>query len=271
MPWTGDDQLPRAHTRDELLRDVLRRGRTRRRRGQRLAACGVAVVAVLGAGLAAAASGGPGDRAQVAAGGGDQPSTVVTVTTTTTTPPAPVVPTTEARTTTTVAAITAPTAAPTTVPASTPPSTEPATTVPACWMSTDPACGPLRWEPDPGPNEPLQIDATPTVRTDGRTVDLAVTITDPDYAVQAGCVVVDWGDGATWSPLEGCAIASCLARFGAWPVPPRQEGRAPLAATHAYAAPGSYAITVRSDNTGAACGHPYASRGERTVTVVIPA
>src|SRR5207302_4809101 len=121
--------------------------------------------------------------------------------------------------TTTTAAAAAPTAGDASPPAPAPSTTvqkgvvtpvrqPPATTTTAalqvapartCRDSYDPACGPFRWDPDPGPNQPLTVTVTPQSQQGkvGQAVNFHVVADDPDARIARDCAVIDFGDGQT--------------------------------------------------------------------------
>lgn len=151
-----------------------------------------------------------------------------------------------------------------------PPEVSPSTTG-VCRNSFDPACGPFRWDPDAGPNAPLEADGTATLRQDNRTVDLRAVFADKDAGISTGCISASWGDGASYSNPMGCAMTSCATAYGPWTPPPRKESTYPIDfGGHTYAAPGTYTITLSGISAADTCYNPYASSGEKRLTVVVP-
>lgn len=188
------------------------------------------------------------------------------------TPPGtlPTPPTTVATTTSTTAATTT-----TTRPAATTTSTAPTTTVVACRNSTDPACGPFRFDPQPGADSPMtaQVVAEPASVRAGQEVVFTVTLDDPD-GVSYGSSVFIFGDsGIGETSQDPCT------KFGPWDPPPRD----PASATevqlvrHTYFSPGTYTATFAFEAGPFDCvdsvtgrgDRPYASSATGTVTVVV--
>src|SRR2546421_3551967 len=108
------------------------------------------------------------------------------------TPPAPAPPTSEPKGVV-MAVQTAPTARTTTTTRRPGPAPAPA---PACRNSYDAACGPFRWDPEPGPNAPLTVAVTPPSQQviAGKEVNFHVVADDPDAKIDR-CYAVDFGDG----------------------------------------------------------------------------
>jgi len=174
-----------------------------------------------------------------ARGGGD----------TTTTPP-------------TQATTTAPTTAPTTTTTAAPP---------PCRNSFEPRCGDFTWDPSPGANEPLTINAVPRPANPrpGDIVTFDITVADPDHLLNDNCAEVSFGDGAT---LNAACIPqpTCPAVYGPWTPPSRQPGNFTKSYTHIYQGAGQFVVrfTFRSWSTDRCPGlDPYAS--ERTAQLVL--
>jgi hypothetical protein len=117
-----------------------------------------------------------------------------------------------------------------------------------CVESTDAGCGPLRWVPQPAPNQKLIADVTlrPASVAVGAPVRGVVEWSDPD-APLADLVSVCWGD----SPCAPVPPSPCAGQqaFGRWSPPPRRggEGRFVLR-PHRYETSGRFlvSVTVRS-------------------------
>ena len=138
-----------------------------------------------------------------------------------------------------------------------------------CANSSDPACGPFRWEPDPGPNAPLAVTVTARPRLgDARTFDFVVVYEDPDATIRDDCRMADFGDGGTVSG-SGCAVPACLATYGPWAPPAKEAGYAEATTSHTFPGPGTYTVRF-SAASGGMCGHPYASTGTGSTEVVVP-
>jgi hypothetical protein len=244
---------PTGSERDELLDRVY--GRARQLWWQRRVAPVVAASLVLLGLVTAPVLLRDGGRAPRKVAAIDQPTTTVEDTTTTTT---------------------AEEAAPTTVldaPTSVPRTTVPRTTTSlVCRNSRDPRCGPFRWDPDVGTNEPISVEATfsPSSPKVGDTVTFTVNSVDPDAApiITHGCgTATAFGD----ADRSYCS-ASCLApdRFGPWSPPPRQRGTQTEVLTHVYAAAGTFQAQFDRISIGQCSDNPYASEGgSATVTVTV--
>lgn len=138
-----------------------------------------------------------------------------------------------------------------------------------CANSSDPACGPFRWEPDPGPNAALVVTVTARPRFgDPRTFDFSVVYEDPDATIRDDCRMADFGDGGTVSG-SGCAVPACLATYGPWAPPAREAGYAEATTSHTFPGPGTYTVRF-SAASGGLCGNPYASTGTGSTEVVVP-
>ena len=131
-----------------------------------------------------------------------------------------------------------------------------ATTV-LCRNSFDRACGPFRWDPPPGPNQPLTVDVTftPAVPKAGSSVTFRVKVDDPDgdRLLSRSEGTVDYGDG---SPVTGVSgHLDCVQGAGPWttpvPVPVHEE----LTYHHVYAQPGTYIAKFTFRSLGN-CAYP---------------
>ena len=283
MPWTDDTGPVPNRSEDELLALVRQKadaagGRRRRRAGLTTAA--VLLAGVLGT---VAARSGPGPETELRTVAG-LPSTSTstsgptpTVTTLVTTGEATTTTTTitlGARVTTTgPSSVRSPLPVPTTVTASpaAPPTTAPSSTTSTslvCRNSTDPACGPFRWDPPPGPNQPMTVavSVSPAAPRAGETVSFRVTVDDPDGAdLVGGGGSVDYGDG---TPVPGFSgHVDCVGSYGPWtppgPVPLHKE----FTYQHAYAAPGTYTVTFTFGSFGNCAYGP--SEAVQTATVSV--
>lgn len=140
---------------------------------------------------------------------------------------------------------------------------------PQCTNSSDAACGPFRWEPDPGPDAPLVVSVTATPRAgDPRTFDFVVVYRDPDAPIRDDCRMGDFGDGGTVA-ASSCAVPACPATYGPWQPPAKEPGYAEAQASHTFPGPGTYTVRF-SAASGGMCGHPYASTGTGSTEVVVP-
>jgi hypothetical protein len=254
LPW--DDDVPdEGRPAEEVLGQVLQRGRQLRRR-HRLAVRATGAIAVVTCmlGVVAAVSvAGPGPARVVRAAG--TPTTSPSVPETTTEAPTSAV----SQTTTTSAVV---------------PAHKPTTTSSTlvCHNSSDPRCGPFRWDPDPGPNQPLTVQVTfsPEHPHAGEPVTFHVIASDPDAKII--------GHGLEFSdaprPMLAPAATCEFNRFGPWTPPPAAPDRETFEETHTYASPGTYSVTAYAWSAnplpGDTCHDPYGSGGEPwKVTVIV--
>jgi hypothetical protein len=158
------------------------------------------------------------------------------------------------------------------------------TTTRPCRNSTNPACGPFRWDPDPRPNEPLDVSVTftPAHPHVGEPVTFFVRAVDPDAKWLWG-VARDFGDPRGAVAIDGSSMMAdafpdyCApAKYGPWMPPPRRSidetlGYPGPGVTHTYTAPGSYTArwSFRSDSTACGLHEPYGSYGSQFVEVVV--
>ena len=140
----------------------------------------------------------------------------------------------------------------------------PTTTLP-CRNSTDPRCGPFRWDPPPAPNQPLVVDAD--LAAEGREAIFTVNVSDPDHPVGDNCADVDYGDG-TREPIP-CAPAPCPALFGPWTPPAPQGGQLQRTYRHSYSEPGQYTARFTFRNDRDRCPDPYGGTGSDTITITV--
>lgn len=295
-PRAGD--LRRRRSRGELLEHIYAEGarRRRRRRAGALSLSASALAVVAGVVLTANLPGGTpqqvatrGQGAPPSAGSSTSSSAVAPSTTiigdspvptsqpTATTRPVP----TTARTTGTGPAPSTTTRLPTTDPDPADPDPDPTTTTQPpsalassrCVNSTDPACGPFHWQPEPGPNSPLVIEVTATPRpNDPMTSDFAIVYSDADAPIVDGCRSVGFGDGdSTFTgSARSCAVAACLVPYGAWAPPTPQVGRAEATVSHTFSRAGTFEVSFTAMSRHSLCQDPYASSATRTIIVVVP-
>ena len=184
--------------------------------------------------------------------------------TTSTTAPAPLAAAEVSTTTTTVPATTTTTAAPATT-----------STVDPCRNSTDPECGPFRFDPQPGADRPMTVEVTvePATPVAGQPMVFHITLTDPDGVSYDGTTFNFGNSGIGGSTPEACA------KFGPWDPPARDPASATktLDVTHTYFEAGSYTATFFFDAGPFDCvdsvtgrgDRPYASSATGTLTVVV--
>lgn len=110
-----------------------------------------------------------------------------------------------------------------------------------CHDSTDPACGPLAWDPPPGANAPLTVKVTfaPAASKAGDTVTFRVTGDDPDAPVGDCWTTATYGDSAGRTCIPS---GVCLPMYGPW-TPVATPGHDELTDSHVYAAAGTYVAT----------------------------
>lgn len=254
------DDDPAMHDR---LADVYRRAdRLRRQRRQRLVGAAVVVAAV--ALVAVVAFPGLGDDDPDLTVHADDPAGDGATTTTT-----------DAGGTTTTAGDGSPTttlgpgSGPRSGPADPPPPADgPTTTTVVCRNSTDPSCGPFRWDPAPE-NRPATIEVEVQAAASWPSLHpfFDVTVRD-DGRGEGACRRVDFGDGTV---IESACAPSCSPgpeRFGPWHPPPPGDFRVDEVLDHTYERPGRYTVTFEY-HTGAACdgaGDPYADTARHQLT-----
>jgi len=162
-----------------------------------------------------------------------------------------------------------PTTAVTAAPATTAPAAAAATTTSLpCRNSSDPRCGPFRWDPAPGANQPITVSASTS--QDGLTVTFTLRVVDPD----ASPIIV--GDGTCNPPDFGdvgrsrCTPTCPPPGYGPWATPARQRGDRTVTYTHTYASSGSYTAHFWFASAGNPCPkNPYASTVDQPVPVTV--
>lgn len=141
---------------------------------------------------------------------------------------------------------------------------------PKCGNGTDPRCGEFRWEPEPGPNAPMEVTVTvsPANPKVGQDVVFAVVARDADHVVSREACDTDTQYGDEADPTSCDYAASCVAYYGPVEPPAKQPDEWRVELRHRYSAPGTY--TARFERSGGrGCHDPYSSDavGEVTVTV----
>jgi hypothetical protein len=163
-----------------------------------------------------------------------------------------------------------------------------------CRNSTDPRCGPFRWDPEPGPNAPLTVTITFTPERPKAydEVRFFVTASDPDARITSNicnrfgdetspgpdgwgtCIsAVSFGPDGPPPPSPYCAPE----KYGPWSPPPPEGGSTALGnppsegVPHTFTAAGTYRVGWRFTSASEWCGpnEPYASTGEGFVHVVV--
>lgn len=174
---------------------------------------------------------------------------------TTTTPAGPVAP---APPTTTIApvarttgtSVTTASGPTTTVRSSTGTATRPlmTTSSPTCRNSTDPACGPFRWDGAVvNQGMTLELRWSPANPEIGQTVTFTLTMSDPDAPADGFFQSFAFGDGGT---LVADDFPEACDRYGLWSVPEPRPGRWVDTYTHTYTRTGTFqAWFTRSSRT----------------------
>jgi hypothetical protein len=142
-----------------------------------------------------------------------------------------------------------------------------------CRNSSDPACGPFYWDPDPGPNEPLtgQVTFEPANPKAGDTVTFHITANDPDDG-PLGICSTSYGDGANvvCDPIELMdPDHHCPKQYGPWTPPARKQGAMDTHDVHTYNNAGTYNVSFDTHSGSYCSSDPYASRANLTATVVV--
>jgi hypothetical protein len=140
-----------------------------------------------------------------------------------------------------------------------------------CRNSYDPACGPFRWDPDPGPNQPLRVTVTPPSQQvkAGDEVNFHIVAEDPDARIDR-CVVMEFGDGQTGGSCP--PSAACPTPYGPWTPPAKAADRYELDVKHKYTSPPPqqpYVASFRAQSHSFCNPDPYGGSavGSATVTV----
>ncbi|MGH9180074.1 MAG: hypothetical protein ACRD0N_16200 [Acidimicrobiales bacterium] len=147
----------------------------------------------------------------------------------------------------------------------------PAAPAPSCRNSTDPACGPFRWEPAPGANQPLTIalEVSPAQPRAGEEVTVGVVAIDPDAPVTTNGGTYLWHDPHDTGAQIGfpSTVERIEDRYGPWTPPEPRPGRLEMAFSHTFSQPGTYrfdfkALSGDEADPGNTDLHPYASNPE---------
>jgi len=154
-----------------------------------------------------------------------------------------------------------------------PPPTSPPTTT--CRGSTDPACGPLVWDPEPAPYEVEVVEVSvPRRAVVGEEVSFVV-----DHVERAGADAV--GACASWAVRTDPGVpnvSTCEAvnhscdRHGPHEPPAPRADRVRVARTVAFTTPGEHEVTVgghTATHLADGCANPYLASWSRTYVVVV--
>ena len=142
--------------------------------------------------------------------------------------------------------------------------TSEATTSPVCRNSADPACGPFRWDPAPGPNSPIEISITynPTAPRIGQGVTVTVHARDADALI--GDVTVTFGDENVVTIPPASIITCDKAQSGPWSLPTATPDDVIRTFRHSYTKAGDVTIAAYAASPellSATCPpNPYASQ-----------
>ncbi len=148
------------------------------------------------------------------------------------------------------------------------------TTTTICRNSTDPSCGPLRWDPAPQDHPPTATEtATPTTATLGEPVHLALVLDDPDGGAGGG-VCEDWSSSDPGVVATGsCSdIPQDCARYGPHDPPPPTPAQTVHETTVRFTTVGEQTVTVTGftpDTLEDGCPNPYSSPWSHTFRVTV--
>ena len=268
MPWTDrTGPVPRQSEAELLALTRMKAHAADQRAGRQLRALSAisAVVLILGL-VAVATRSGNEETTQLRTTDGDvaqpqftpEPTTGMpppTLATTSTSSPRPT-------TATTIRAATSSTSR-TPGAASSTPTTRP------CRNSTDPACGPFRWEPPLPPNQPITVKLSylPAAPKVGESVTFSVTVDDPDgrSLLDREGMANNYGDSV---PERGpTAHVDCFELFGLWTPGPPEPVHADLTFRHVYTAPGTYTVSFPFKTLGDCTYGPSQAVATATITV----
>ena len=153
------------------------------------------------------------------------------------------------------------------------PTTTTARAAPAkpCRNSYDAACGPFRWDPDPGPNQPLTVTVSPPSQLvkPGDEMNFHVVADDPDAKIDRDCVVSEFGDGQTGGSCP--PPAACPPPYGPWTPPARVHDHYELDIKHKYATaqPNPYTASFRLQSHRFCNPDPYGGSGQGPAQVTV--
>lgn len=183
---------------------------------------------------------------------------------------------------TTAPATTAPTrasattAAPTAQAPAVAPQPAPTTTTTSlvCRNSTNPDCGPFRWDPPPDDQAASLTVTAPAgpIRTDEQ-VELTLSMSDPDGPVTLDCYTVNLDrPGLSLGACSSTARSECPERYGPWTPPQKNPGQAETTTIVEFYEPGTYVVDVAVDAAdGCDNVNPYRSPATARITVEVVA
>lgn len=149
------------------------------------------------------------------------------------------------------------------------------TTIDPCRNSTDPKCGPFRFDPQPAADRPMTVEVTvePATPVAGQPMVFHLTLTDPDGVSYNG-TTFNYGNGG----VAGSTPHPC-AKYGPWdpPAPDPSSATRAVDIGHTYFEAGTYTATFLFDAGPFDCtdsvtgrgDRPYASSATGTVTVTV--
>lgn len=178
-----------------------------------------------------------------------------------------------APTTTAAPRPTGPSSPPATVGTTLPPST---TTTTTCQDSRDPACGPLRWEPEPAPYE-VQVEevSVPLRAVVGEELTLRVDVVERAGADAIGACASWAVDDPGVPNVSTCeAVNHSCDRYGPHQPPAPRTDRVPVTRTFSFTEPGEREVTVSghtATHLADGCANPYLASFSRTYVIVVEA
>lgn len=209
---------------------------------------------------------------EVSSGGASAPATTSTTTGIGVVAGVPMAPVPNLTTTTSPGSVTplqtgttVPPAAPTTTVAKPPPPPPPA----PCRNSYDPACGPFRWDPDPGPNAPLTVTVTsqPEQGSPPASVNIHVVAHDPDAKVDKCAFFIDFGDGHSGSTCP--PPPTCQTPYGPWTPPAKVDDQEAFDIPHTYPGPGTYQVSVVVQSHSFCNPDPYGGSTQQPAQITV--
>jgi hypothetical protein len=142
-----------------------------------------------------------------------------------------------------------------------------------CRNSSDPDCGPFRWDPAPGPNAPVEIAITysPSSPRVGEQVTVTVHVSDADALI--GDVTMAFGDEEV-ATIPPESIVNCVgAATGAWSLPGATPDDLVKTFRHTYSRAADLTLAAYAASpeivSGTCPPNPYASQGTASVPIRI--
>lgn len=150
--------------------------------------------------------------------------------------------------------------------------TVPTSMAPSCRNSSDPQCGPLRWDPDPGPGSlSVELSYVPAAPRVGEEVSIVAHVSSGETTDFGSAGSVEAGDGTTlqeWSTY-GCGLDQPTPRHGPWTPPPPEPSSRSDEWRHTYSSPGTYEIRVTYIQPYCDGAGPYPAEAIATVTITV--